>query len=50
MHAFRARYPDITVELTEMNSPALEQALLAGRINLRILHPPIAISFRRSHR
>jgi len=42
VRAFRARYPDIMIELTEMNSPALERALLTGGIDLGIVHPPIA--------
>jgi DNA-binding transcriptional LysR family regulator len=39
---FRSRYPDVGVELTEMNSPSLERALAAGDIDLGILHPPIS--------
>lgn len=38
---FRNQYPEIAVELAEMNSPALEHALAAGTIDLGILHPPI---------
>ena len=38
---FRSLYPDIAVELAEMNSPALEAALAEGRIDLGILHPPL---------
>lgn len=39
---YRSRYPGVTVELAEMNSPALERALLDGEIDLGILHPPLA--------
>ncbi|MGY8524436.1 LysR family transcriptional regulator [Paracidovorax citrulli] len=38
---YRSRYPEVAVELAEMNSPALERALLAGEIDLGILHPPL---------
>lgn len=38
---FRERYPDVAVELAEMNSPRVESALLAGEIDLGILHPPL---------
>nr|WP_286181449.1 LysR family substrate-binding domain-containing protein [Rhizobium sp. ICMP 5592] len=41
MRAFRTRYPEIVIELAEMNSPTLERALSAGDIDLGILHPPI---------
>lgn len=39
---FRSRFPDVTVELVEMNSPQLEAALMANEIDLGILHPPLA--------
>jgi DNA-binding transcriptional LysR family regulator len=39
---FRARYPDVAVELREMNSPSVESALAMGEIDLGILHPPIS--------
>jgi DNA-binding transcriptional LysR family regulator len=38
---FRARYPDVTVELTEISSPAVEDALHVGAIDLGIVHPPL---------
>ena len=39
---FRSGYPDVAIELVEMNSPALEAALEAGEIDLGVLHPPLA--------
>jgi DNA-binding transcriptional LysR family regulator len=42
VQAFRARFPGVAVELAEMNSPAVEAALAAGRIDLGVLHPPLA--------
>ncbi len=41
VRAFRSRYPDVAVELAEMNSPSLEAALTAGEIDLGVLHPPL---------
>lgn len=38
---FRARYPDVQVELTEMNSPSLESALAAEALDVAVLHPPL---------
>ncbi|MCD0506105.1 LysR substrate-binding domain-containing protein, partial [Bordetella petrii] len=38
---FRARYPAVHVELTEMNSPSLETALAADAIDVAVLHPPL---------
>lgn len=38
---YRSRFPDVAVELAEMNSPMLERTLAAGEIDLGILHPPI---------
>jgi len=38
---YRSRFPDVAVELAEMNSPTLERSLAAGEIDLGILHPPI---------
>lgn len=40
---YRSRFPDVAVELAEMNSPLLERSLAAGEIDLGILHPPIEI-------
>lgn len=42
VRAFRDSYPDVHVELMEMNSPSLEAALAAGEIDLAVLHPPLA--------
>jgi len=39
---FRSRYPQVQVELVEMNSPSLESALLTGTIDLAVLHPPLS--------
>ncbi|WP_459615828.1 LysR family transcriptional regulator [Bordetella sp. 2513F-2] len=39
---FRERYPGVQVDLLEMNSPAVEQALSRGEIDLGVLHPPVA--------
>jgi DNA-binding transcriptional LysR family regulator len=41
---YRDQFPDVVVELAEMNSPTLERSLAAGEIDLGILHPPIANS------
>ncbi len=38
---FRRRRPEVTVELTEIDSPGVERALVEGRIDLGILHPPV---------
>lgn len=38
---FRARFPDVEVDLREMNSPLLEGALASDEIDLAILHPPL---------
>ncbi|MCO4319494.1 LysR substrate-binding domain-containing protein [Phyllobacterium sp. 21LDTY02-6] len=41
VRVFRERHPDVLVELAEMNSPSLEAALVAGSIDIAMLHPPI---------
>jgi DNA-binding transcriptional LysR family regulator len=41
VQSFRHRYPQIDIELVEMNSPSLEEALTTGTIDLAILHPPL---------
>lgn len=41
VQVFRKRYPNVRIELAEMNSPSLENALLAGALDLGILHPPL---------
>lgn len=38
---YRSRFPDVAVELSEMNSPMLERSLTTGDIDLGILHPPV---------
>jgi DNA-binding transcriptional LysR family regulator len=38
---FRAQYPNVVVDLVERNSPALEDALVGGEIDLAVLHPPL---------
>ncbi|CAN5831053.1 als operon DNA-binding transcriptional repressor AlsR [soil metagenome] len=38
---FRRTHPGVTVDLTEMNSPAVEEALIRGDIDLGVLHPPL---------
>ncbi|MFC4126267.1 LysR substrate-binding domain-containing protein [Nocardia rhizosphaerae] len=38
---FRSRYPEVVVDLTEINSPAVEDALDRGEIDLGVLHPPL---------
>jgi DNA-binding transcriptional LysR family regulator len=38
---FRRAHPGVTVDLTEMNSPAVEEALSRGDIDLGVLHPPL---------
>ena len=41
VRAYRARYPQVAVELTEMVSPLLERALEEGSLDLGVLHPPL---------
>jgi DNA-binding transcriptional LysR family regulator len=38
---FRSTFPDVTVDLVEINSPAVEEALDRGELDLGVLHPPI---------
>jgi len=38
---FRDRHPEIAIDLTEMNSPAVEVALAANEVDLGVLHPPV---------
>ena len=49
VRAFRERYPDVAVELSEMNSPAVEAALAAGDIDVGVLHPPLAMGGLSQH-
>lgn len=39
---FRNSFPDITIDLIEINSPAVEEALDRGEIDVGVLHPPLA--------
>jgi len=41
VRVYRNRFPDVIVELTEINSPSLEHALASGELDLGILHPPL---------
>lgn len=41
---FRHANPDIELELLELDSPSLETALVAGRIDVGLVHPPLAKS------
>ncbi|WP_420963753.1 LysR substrate-binding domain-containing protein [Brucella sp. IR073] len=41
VRVYRSRFPDVSVELTEVNSPSLERALASGELDLGILHPPL---------
>ncbi|MGN9907839.1 LysR family transcriptional regulator [Phytohabitans sp. LJ34] len=41
VHQFRARYPDVVVDLVERSSPELEEALVGGEVDLGLLHPPL---------
>lgn len=42
VRTFRTRFPDVIVELAEMNSPSLEAAIAAGEVDVGVLHPPLA--------
>jgi DNA-binding transcriptional LysR family regulator len=42
VRVFRERYPDVAIDLVEMNSPLLEAALDSGKVDLGVLHPPLA--------
>lgn len=42
LNDFRARHPDVVVELVELNSPMLEASLAAGEVDLGLLHPPLS--------
>ncbi len=41
VRTFRSRFPDVRVDLAEMNSPSVERALAEDIIDLGILHPPL---------
>ncbi|MGV9802405.1 LysR family transcriptional regulator [Mycobacterium sp. NPDC003449] len=38
---YRNTFPDVTIDLVEINSPAVEEALDRGEIDLGVLHPPV---------
>jgi DNA-binding transcriptional LysR family regulator len=42
VQAFRSDFPEVTVDLIEINSPAVEEALERGEIDLGVLHPPLS--------
>lgn len=42
VQAYRAAYPDVTIDLVEVNSPAVEEALHVGDIDVGVLHPPLS--------
>jgi DNA-binding transcriptional LysR family regulator len=42
VQTFRSALPEVTVDLIELNSPALEEALDRGEIDLGVLHPPFS--------
>jgi DNA-binding transcriptional LysR family regulator len=42
IRSFRSTYPDVRLELAEINTIPQEEALVEGRIDLGILHPPVA--------
>src|SRR5690606_554748 len=42
LHAFRQTYPDVTVELIEMNSSEMPDALRHGRLDMALMRPPFA--------
>ena len=39
---YRTANPDVTIDLVEISSPAVEDALHLGNIDLGVLHPPLA--------
>jgi DNA-binding transcriptional LysR family regulator len=39
---FRSTFSEVTVDLIEINSPAVEEALDRGEIDLGVLHPPLS--------
>ena len=41
---FRSAFPDVTIDLLEVNSPALEEALDRGQIDVGVLHPPLGLA------
>jgi DNA-binding transcriptional LysR family regulator len=41
---FRAEYPDVEIELNELNSPSQEQQIVDGRIDVGLVHPPLSFA------
>lgn len=41
VQSYRAAYPDVTLDLTEVNSPGVEDGLHRGELDVGILHPPL---------
>ncbi len=41
LRRFRGRFPKIETKLSEQYSPALEQALMDGRLDIALVHPPL---------
>lgn len=41
VQAFRSSCPEVSVDLLEINSPAVEEALDRGDIDIGVLHPPL---------
>ncbi|MGW5386481.1 LysR family substrate-binding domain-containing protein [Nocardia sp. NPDC003963] len=41
VQAYRSSYPEVAMDLAEINSPAVEEALDRGDIDLGVLHPPL---------
>ncbi len=48
IQAFRHACPQVTLDLLEINSPAVEAALDRGEIDLGVLHPPLERSHLRT--
>jgi DNA-binding transcriptional LysR family regulator len=42
VQTFRSAFSDVTIDLIEINSPAVEEALDRGAIDLGVLHPPLS--------
>lgn len=42
LYAFRQAYPDVTVEVAEMNSSEMPDALRRGRLDMALMRPPFA--------
>ncbi len=42
LYAFRQAYPEVTVEVAEMNSSEMPDALRGGRLDMALMRPPFA--------